>query len=174
MSLWMQSATDALANNDYQFIRENLIPHAPFTIPACMFREFEFGERRCHDIEKDKLFPIRFMYLFEAFEQRNWGIPPGDRSLYNPEKLLAVWEKILADPAYLKECEDHGMRFDLEEKALEFLCGWIYIGNTFIDDFLELENTAGVELLFCTETPDEFLPAFVEEKKKRTGQSAAP
>jgi len=169
MSLWMQAATDALANNDYQFIRTNLLPHAPFSIPECMIREFEFGERRCKDPEKDRLFPIRFLYLFEAFEQGNWGIPPGDRSRYHPEKLLAAWEKVLADPAYLKECEDHGMRFDREESAMEFLCGWIYIGASFVDDFLELEKTAKVELLFHTDTPDKFMPAFADIKRGRSG-----
>jgi len=168
MGLWMQAATGALAQGDFQYIRQVLFPMAPFPIPACMYREFDFGERRCKDIEKDKLFPIRFLLLFEAFEQRNWGIPPGDRSRYHPEKLLEAWEKVMADPAYMKECEDHGMRFDLEEKAIEFIAGWIYIGDSFIDDFLALEDTAKTELLFYTGTEGEYAPAFVAEKLKRS------
>ncbi len=161
----MDAAADILEGGNYVKFRQDLIPRAPFTIAPGMMREIEFAERRCRDIKKDRLFPYRFLLLFEGVEQRRWGIPAGGRSHYHPEALLEFWNTILSDPAERKKCEDGGFRFDFEEKAVEFTPGWIYIGDTFIEDFLEIEALAEVELLFTTGTPGEYAPVFTEYKQ---------
>src|SRR3990172_9367300 len=112
MSLWLQAATDALRSGDYERFRVNILPHAPISIPVCMYRELEFAERRCHDIAKDQLFPIRFLWLMEAHEQRMFGLSPLGQSRYHPEKLLELWKRASTDAQYQKECEADGFQFD--------------------------------------------------------------
>jgi hypothetical protein len=167
MSLWMQAATEALEYGHYQRFRQDLIPIAPFAVPFCMIRELEFAERRCLDVDKDRLFPIRFHWLFEAMEQRNWGLAPGERSRYHPEELLELWERAMRDSEYKRECEEGGIRFDNAEKAACFAEGWVYIGDRFVDDFLELETSIGVEMLFPSAPPGQDRPAFEAIKRER-------
>ncbi len=168
MSLWMQEATEALGRGEYRRFRQDLLPMAPFPIPACLLREVEYGERHCQEVETDRLFPIRFLWVFEAIEQTNWGLEPGARSIFNPESLYGMWERLTTDHQFRKECEEGGSRFDFAEKAMESSHGWIYIGDSFIDDFLELENGAGVELQFPSGTSGESIPAFVAAKRERS------
>jgi len=59
MSLWLQAATEALANAKYEQFRKRILPGAPIPLPDCLVRELEFAERRCRDKSKDRLFPIR-------------------------------------------------------------------------------------------------------------------
>lgn len=170
MSLWLQAATQALSAGDYERFRTKLLPRAPFRVPDCLFREFEFAQRRCRDKAKDQLFPIRFIWLMEAKEQGMFGLSPLARSRYHPEKLLEVWKQASADPVYRQELEAAGFRFDFEEKAMELSAGWIYIGDRFVEDFLEVESIVGVELLFPDPPAGEGRPAFREFKRPGSGQ----
>ena len=169
MSLWLQAATEALASGAYERLRVRIMPHAPIPIPGCMFREIEFAERHCRDVSKDRLFPIRFIWLMEAKEQRMFGLEPMGRSLYNPEKLLAYWERILAEPQYRLDLVAAGFQFDLNEMAVKLEAGWIYIGPQFIEDFLEIETAMGVELLFPNPPESAGQPVFQEFKNQRSG-----
>ena len=169
MSLWLQAATEALQKGNYEQFRVNLLPLAPISIPSCMHRELEFAERRCRDKAKDQLFPIRFLWLMEANEQRMFGLSPLGRSLYHPEKLLELWERASADVQYRRESEAAGFRFDFTEKAVKLDVGWIYIGERFVEDFLEVETTLGVELLFPNPPASEGRPAFQEFKQRKAG-----
>lgn len=168
MSLWLEAATKALQNGDYKRFRMGILPLAPISIPGCMHRELEFAEQRCCDKTEDQLFPIRFLWLMEANEQRMFGLSPLGRSLYHPEKLLELWERATVDAQYQQECEADGIQFDFNEKAIKLEVGWIYIGDRFIEDFLEVETTLGVELLFPNSTSTEKLPAFQEFKQQKT------
>lgn len=47
--------------------------------------------------------------------------------------------------------------------------GWIYIGDRFVEDFLEVETTLGVELLFPNPPASEGQPAFQGFKQSRSG-----
>ena len=58
-------------------------------------------------------------------------------------------------------------RFDLAEKAVALTAGWVYIGDRFIDDFLDVEATAGFELLFPDPPSGELRPVFLEIKQHR-------
>jgi hypothetical protein len=169
MSLWLQAAIEALESGKYEHLRVDLMPHAPIPIPGCMLRELEFAERRCRDISKDQLFPIRFIWLMEAKELSMFGLDPMVRSLYNPEKLLAYWKLIITEPQYRHELEPTGVQFDLNEKALKLEAGWIYIGDQFVEDFLEIDTVAGVEILFPDPPESAGQPAFQEFKKHRSG-----
>jgi len=73
MSLWLQAATEALQAGKYEMFRVDILPLAPIRIPGCLIWELEFAERRCRDKTKDPLFPIRFLWLMEANEQRLFG-----------------------------------------------------------------------------------------------------
>jgi hypothetical protein len=167
VSLWLQAATEALQSGDYERFRVNILPLAPISIPGCMYRELEFAERRCRDKTKDQLFPIRFLWLMEANEQRMFGLSPLGRSRYHPEKILSLWKRASAEAQYLQECEADGVQFDFNEKAMKLDVGWIFIGDRFIEDFLEVEITLGVELLFPNPSTTERLPAFQELKKQK-------
>jgi hypothetical protein len=168
MSLWLQAATQALQYGDYERFRVNILPHAPISIPGCLYQELEFAERRCHDKAKDKLFPIRFLWLMEAHEQRMFGLSPLGRSRYHPEKLMELWKRASAEVQYQQECEVDGFQFDFNEKAMKLDVGWIYIGDRFIEDFLEVETTLGVELLFPNPPATEKIPAFQDFKQQKT------
>lgn len=165
MSLWLQTAIEALTDGAYERFRQNLLPTSPIPLPDCMMRELEFAERRCRNIKKDRLFPIRFLWLLEANEQRLWGLPPLGRSLYHPEKLLELWDRVSTDPGYRQELEAEGFRFDLKEKAFELTPGWVYIGNRFVADLLEIESAIGVELMFPGSSTEELRPAFQESRR---------
>ena len=167
MSLWLQAATEALQKGNYERFRVNILPLAPISIPGCMHRELEFAERRCLNKEEDQLFPIRFLWLMEANEQRRFGLSPLGRSRYHPEKLLELWNRASADAQYQQECEADGIQFDFNEKAMKLDVGWIYIGDRFIEDFLEVETTLGVELLFPNPPSTEKLPAFQKFKQQK-------
>lgn len=170
MSLWLQAAIQALSAGNYEKFRTRLLPRAPFRVPDCLFREFEFAERRCRHKEKDQLFPIRFLWLMEAKEQRMFGLGPLARSRYHPEILLELWKQVSADPRYRQEMEAQGFRFDLEEKAMDMSVGWVYIGDRFVEDFLEVESVLGVELLFPDPSAAEGRPAFRQFKHPGSGE----
>ena len=174
MSLWLQAATEALHGGEYERFRTQLLPHAPSRVPDCLIRELEFAERRCRDNAKDRLFPIRFLWLMEANEQRMFGLIPLDRSLYHPEKLMEVWKQASADAKCRQEFEAMGFRFDFAEKAIELSTGWIYIGERLVEDLLEVETAAGVELLFPNPPDGERRPVFQEFKKSRSDEEPKP
>src|SRR5207247_2339082 len=144
-----------------------ILPRAPIRLPACVYREVEYGEARCRDHTTDRLFPIRFLWLLEGNEQRLWEYTPLGRSRYHPEKLLEVWQRVLAEPAFRRDREAEGFRFDLDGKAMNLTTGWIYIGESFAEDFLEVEAVLGVELLFPVSDLGDRQPAFQEIKRSR-------
>ena len=164
MSLWLQAATEALEAGEYERLRVDILPVAPIPVPGCLLRELEFAERRCPDVAKEPLFPIRFIWLMEANEQRTLGLSPSRRSFVHPEKLLELWEGASTDLERRRACQAAGFRFDLAEKAMDLGVGWIYIGEHFAEDFLEVEAASGVELLFPDLPASEGRPAFQEFK----------
>lgn len=173
MSLWLHSALDHIALRDYTHVRQ-LLPIAPIAIPACLEREIAFAERRCVDPGRPGLFPVRFLWTLEALEQRNFGYPPG-RSHYHPEKLIANWERACADADFRAELESAQFALDFAERAIELSRGWVYLGDRFVEDFLEIEAAAGVELLFASATPGAPpQPAFRERKRRAAPASTAP
>ncbi|MBT0652908.1 hypothetical protein [Geomobilimonas luticola] len=84
----------------------------------------------------------------ECNEQRLFGIEPLGRSIYHPEKLLEVWEHVQSDQNYCNYLKENGFEFDFVDKAMELTRGWIYVGDTFIEDFMEIEQNIGVEMMF--------------------------
>ena len=167
MSLWLQAVLQAFDSRKYEGLRVRLMPHSPIPIPPCLYQELEFAERHCHEKTFDLLFPIRFQWLMEAHEQRRFGLDPGPagRSFYHPEKLLEIWERASANAQYLQEYESAGIQFDFTEKAIHLEAGWIFIGDHFVEDFLEVERMLGVELLFPDPPNSAGQPAFKAFKK---------
>jgi hypothetical protein len=97
MSLLLQSAIEHLNGRRYIKFRENLLPIAPISIPQCMIRELEFGEKWCTDPADDPLFPIRFLWLLEGNEKRRINLLMLGRSHFHPEILLFdIWEQAAA------------------------------------------------------------------------------
>jgi hypothetical protein len=80
MSLWLQSAINTLSDGDYQHFRQTLLPMSPIPILNCLLRELEYGERYCINVDTDRLFPIRFIWMLEAMEQRNFEFPAGNNA----------------------------------------------------------------------------------------------
>jgi hypothetical protein len=169
MSLWLQAATQALQYGNYERLRRDILPKAPIPIPDCLVRELEFAERQCRDSTQEPLFPIRFLWLMEANEQRLFGYPALGRSRYHPEQLLEHWERACADAEYRHVREAETFRFDFDEKAVLMSVGWIYIGDRFVEDFLEVEAALRTELLFPGPQEGEMRPAFQALKRQRSG-----
>ncbi|MBT3375833.1 MAG: hypothetical protein HN742_41955 [Lentisphaerae bacterium] len=167
MSRWLEAACGALSAGAYGHFREDLLPICPIPVPGCLTRELTFAERCCRDREADRLFPIRFYWLLEANEQRLGDYPAMGYSRYHPEKLLEFWQQAEAVPAFRAEKETEGFRFDFEEKAVDFTVGWIYIGDSFVDDLICIEETIGVELLFPTGDGDTTQSIFRDFKARR-------
>ena len=107
-----------------------------------------------------------FLWLMEAHEQRMFDLSPLDRSRYHPEKLLELWRRASTDDQYRQECETAGFQFNFSMKAVNLGVGWIYIGDRFVEDFLEVENTLEVELLFPNPPAKKGKPAFQDFKKR--------
>ena len=163
MSLWLQSALEALEEGDYSNLR-GLVTHAPLQLPDCMLREIEYGENHFHEDSEDRLFPIRFMWLMECNEQRMFEYAPLGRSKCHPETLLDFWTKAQEDEVFRNEMEQQGFRFDLDEKAVEMTLGWIYIGESFVQDLIEIERAVGEEMLFPDPASGEHRAVFREQK----------
>jgi hypothetical protein len=106
------------------------------------------------------------MWLMECNEQRMFGHAPLGRSTYHPEKLLDFWTKALEDEVFRNEMEQQGFRFDLDDKAVEMTAGWIYIGESFIRDLIEIERAIGEEMLFPDQDSGEHRAVFSEQKGK--------
>ena len=174
MSLWLQAVTEALEDRDYNHFRVNLLPNAPIKIPGCLIREAQFAERRFGENSQERLFPIRFLWLMEAHEQRMFGLNPSGRSGYHPEKLLELWKRASTEKKYQQECEEAGMQFDFAEKAVKVSAGWIYIGDRFVEDFLDIEIALKTELLLPDPVTGEGRPAFKELKMSGTTEKNQP
>jgi hypothetical protein len=135
MSLWLQAATNALHERDYDQFRR-ILPIAPIPIPTCMLREVKFAQRFCRAKMKARLFPIRFLWLLAASEQQHFGLNPPSQSLYHPEKLIELWTQACISPQFRQERENKGISFDFNETAMKLSGGWIYVGQHFAADFL--------------------------------------
>lgn len=164
MSLWLQSALEALEEGAYNHLR-GLVTHSPIPLPGCMLREVEYGETHFHQNSQDRLFPIRFMWLMELHEQGMFGEAPLGRSRYHPEKLLDFWNKAQNDEVFRNEMEQQGFRFDLDEKAVEMTLGWVFIGDTFAQDLIEIERALRAELLFPDPDSGEHRAVFRGQKE---------
>lgn len=166
MSLWLQSAIETLSDGDYRHFRRELIPRAPVPIPECLMKEMEYGERCCVSVETDRLFPIRFIWLLEALEQKRPGGSAGGRSRYHPEKLLEMWERVSGDENHRRDLISRGFRFDFDERAIHMTAGWILMGNSFPEDLMDVETAGNVRLLFPFESARDLRPVFQNRRKR--------
>ncbi len=171
MSLFLQHIEGLYFSGAYGEIREQLKDWEetgkPF--PPCIHRELDYGEAGSYrQIRDERMFPIRFMWLFELHEQSAFKIPALGRSYYHPELLYERWERCCTDTAFRKEAEDAGVLFDMEHKAISLRKGWVLIGDTWRDDLLEIEDYYGTELLFPNNI-GELTPAFLEYRKRQNG-----
>jgi hypothetical protein len=171
MSLWLDAMLTHLSFGKYQHIREHILPMCPIPLPDCLKKEFEYGERCCNNSENDRLFPIRFLWFLEAHEQRMFGYEAGARSHYHPEKLLEFWERANSDASFLQEQTANGFRFDMKEKAINMSAGWVLIGDDLAGDFLEIEKTLKVEMIFSNYPGRSPQPAFSKIKLQRASDA---
>ena len=169
MSLWLESALEAIADREYRRLRESLIPCCPIQLPQCMINEMEYGERHCVGEGACPLFPIRFLWFLEGIEQRNFGYQARERSKYDPEMLLQMFEDAFNNESVRFQKEALGIKFDMNEKAINAAGEWVYIGNSFAADLFAIESAVGVEILFPTMNGGSPQPAFVN---LRNGQSS--
>jgi hypothetical protein len=77
---------------------------------------------------------------------------------------LELWKLASTDEDYRQECEAAGLLFDFAEKAVKVSAGWIYIGERFVEDFLEVETILKTELLFPDPMAGVGRPAFQDFK----------
>jgi hypothetical protein len=167
MSLWLQSAIEHFHSRHYQEFRENLLPRAPSPMPECLIKELEFGESYCTDPEDDPLFPIRYLWLLEGLEQRNFNLPMMGRSRFHPEILLYdIWERVNAEPTFRQELESAGFKFNFHEKAIAMSTGWVLIGDHFTEDFFEIESILNIKLLFPEKDTGELKTVFNSLRKR--------
>jgi hypothetical protein len=167
MSLWLQSLIESIGNYNYPNVHK-LLEVSPRELPKCMLREIEYGETHCSDKNQLGLFPIRALWLLECNEQSLFGLSPLGRSYYHPEKIWEVWNRVLIEESFCNYLKDQGMRFDFEGKAMELSYGWVYIGESFIDDLIEIENNIGTEMMFPDLETREPRAVFRSEKAKLT------
>jgi|GEM_PF-3491769 len=88
------------------------------------------------------------------------------RSHYHPEELLEFWERANSDASFRQDLTANGFRFDMKEKAINFTAGWVLIGDNLAGDFLEIEKTMNVELIFSNYPGRSSQPAFVAIKQQ--------
>ncbi|MCX5847159.1 MAG: hypothetical protein NTW12_12525 [Deltaproteobacteria bacterium] len=171
MSLFFQHIEALYVNGEYSKVKEELDnfekTNKPF--PTCIYRELAYAESNTYRIIRDEnIFPIRFLWLFELKEQIMIGVVmPLERSIYNPERLYERWLKCLADESFRQEVEKDDVLFDLDRKAISLTRGWVLIGDTFIDDLIEIEEYYGEELMVIDEKTKIESAMFVEYKSKK-------
>lgn len=142
------------------------MPRAPSPIPECMIKELEFGERYCTDPEDDPLFPIRFIWLLEGLEQRNFNLPMMGRSRFHPEVLYyEIWQRAVEESQFRQELESAGFKFNFHEKAIAMSAGWVLIGDNFRENLFEIESLLNIKLLFPEKDTGELRSVFNSRRK---------
>jgi len=171
MSLFLQHIETLYVDGQYSKIKEELHnfekTNKPF--PACIYKELAYAESNVYrKIRDENFFPIRFLWLFELKEQIMMGaIMPLERSIYHPEILYDRWKRLLEDESFRQETIESDVLFDLDGKAISLTWGWVLIGDTFIDDLIEIEKYYGEELKVIDEKTQKERPMFVEYKSKK-------
>ena len=170
MSLFLQHIETLYANGKYSKVKEELHnfekTNKPF--PNCIYREIAYAESSTYRIIRDEnIFPIRFLWFFELKEQIMMGVVmPLERSHYNPESLYERWLRCLNDESFRQEAEKADVLIDLNEKAISLTRGWVLIGDSFIEDLMEIETYWGEDLLVIDEKTKIERPLFIEYKSK--------
>ena len=177
MSLFFQHIVALYSNAEYATVREELhnFEKANKTFPDCIYKELDYAELNTYrKIRDENVFPIRFLWLFELKEQVVSGVAwPLSRSHYNPESLYAKWLKCLEDESFRQEAIEADVLFDLDNKAISLTWGWVLIGDTFIDDLMEIEAFYGEELMVPDKETGIASPLFVNYKSKKKWRNGA-
>ena len=162
---------------EYAAVREELhnFEKTNKLFPDCIYREIDHAESNTYrQIRDENVFPIRFLWLFELKEQVMSGVAmPLERSHYNPENLYTRWLKCLEDESFRQEAIEADVLFDLDNKAISLTRGWVLMGDTFIDDLMEIEAYYGEELMVPHEETGIASPMFVNYKTKKKWQNGA-
>jgi len=171
MSLFLQHIQDLYVNGEYSKITEALRRFEKDTqklLPSCIFRELDYANSNDYrNIRDENVFPIRFLWFFELKEQKMMGaVMPLERSHYNPESLYERWLRCLNDESFRQEAVMADVLFDLNNKAISLTWGWVFIGDTFIEDLMEIESYWGEDLLVIDNETQIERPLFVEFKSK--------
>ena len=177
MSLFFHNIVQLYSQGEYLRIIEELRNFEKDTqksLPCCIFKELDYAISNEYRIIRDEnIFPIRFLWLFELKEQVMMGAAmPLERSSYNPESLYARWLKCLEDESFRQEAIEADVLFDLANKAISLTKGWVLIGDTFIDDLMEIEAFYGEELM-VPDNKGRGRPFFVEYKSKKKWQNGS-
>lgn len=174
MSLFFQHIIELYSNAEYATIKKELqdFEKNAKSFPTCIYTELEYAEsNEYRQIRDENIFPIRFLWLFELKEQVMTGtVMPLERSLYNPEFLYERWLKCLEDESFRQEAIGAGVLFDLDNKAISLTQGWVFIGDTFIDDLMEIEAFYGEELMITDMETGIERSLFVNYKSKKKWQ----
>jgi hypothetical protein len=177
MSLFLQHIVELYSNAEYSKIKEELHNFEKTTkpFPTCIYKELAYAEANTYRIIRDEnIFPIRFLWLFELKEQVVLGLhAPLTRSHYDAEELYEHWLKCLEDESFRNEAIQADVLFDLDEKAISLTRGWVLIGDTFIDDLLEIEAFYGEELMVPDKETGIEKPMFVHYKTIKKWQNGA-
>jgi len=168
MSLFFQYIGDLYESCQYVKIKEELKNYEKSTkaLPKCIYKEIEYAESNVYrTIRNENIFPIRFLWLFDIHEQQSFGFETIDRSYYSPESLYEQWLRCYSDESYRKEAEKADVGFDLKNKAISLVKGCVLIGDTFIEDLIEVEHYYGKELKVPDNVTGEITTAFSQYKK---------
>lgn len=177
MSLFFQHIAELYSHAEYESVREEPRNFEKNTkpFPNCIYTELGYALSNTYrKIREENVFPIRFLWLFELKEQVMTGVAmPLERSHYNPELLYARWLKCLEDESFRREAIAADVLFDLDNKAISLTRGWVIIGDTFIDDLMEIEAFYGEELMVPDKATGIGRPLFVNYKTKKKWQNGA-
>lgn len=177
MSLFFQHIVELYSHAEYNTVREELRNFEKTTkpFPDCIYRELDYAVSNTYrKIREENVFPIRFLWLFELKEQVMAGVTmPLERSHYKPELLYTQWLKCLEDESFRQEAIAADVLFDLDHKAISLTRGWVLIGDTFIDDLMEIEAFYGEQLMVIDEETKTERPMFVDYKSKKKGQNGS-
>jgi hypothetical protein len=171
LSLFLQHIVELYSNAEYSKIKEELHNFEKTTkpFPTCIYKELAYAEANTYRIIRDEnIFPIRFLWLFELKEQVVLGLhAPLTRSHYDAEELYERWLKYLTNESFRQEAIKANVLFDLDGKAISLTWGWVLIGDTFIDDLIEIEEYYGEELMVIDKETRTERPLFVKYKSKK-------
>ena len=143
MSLFLDYIENCYFDEQYHDIRRAMkdFEKGWKSFPDCLYRELDFAIKGSfREIRDVKLFPIRFMLMFGFYEERMFAMPIMGRCYYHPEELWKLWNECFQDGADRQEAVEAGILFDIQHGAIALPSGWIWMGNTFVQDFFELER----------------------------------
>jgi len=143
MSFFLQHIQELYYYKEYSQIREELIKFEKSNrlLPKCLFKEVDYADSNTYrKIRDEDVYPVWFLWFFDMHEHVMFNIDFFGQSRYFPQWLQERWNLCCENENYREDALANGVLFDFENKAISLTAGWVFIGDSFLEDLKEIED----------------------------------